>query len=760
VAAVFAVFGVLAVPFAHAAGDANRDSCENERLTGFRAYLPDCRAYEMVSPPYKQGYPVHIDASSEDGTRLVGWSWGVFAGAQGAPQPRANGGTEYEFSRGSGGWTVTPLAPPAAMDYGASSWYTASPDLSGTVWSMPTPPVGEDDYYVRRHDGSFVDVGPATPPADGPTAPPAPQGGGPGIQDFPFEGASGDLSHILFGVYPPFLWPGDSTSTSIGETNLYEYVGGGNSAPIMVAVSGGPGSTSLIGQCGVRAGGPFNEYNALSTDGSTVFFTPIAADEQECGSAQPPVDELFARIHESQTVMLSAPSPDGCTTPTCQAAPASDALFQGASQDGSKAFFDSTQQLLNNASEDSTAGDSAVRNSGSGCPEAEGSGCNLYEYDSHNPAGNNLILVSAGSATPHVQGVVRISQDGSHVYFIAQGVLTSAPNERQQTAQPGANNLYVFERDARFPEGRVAFIATLAPNDEELWGLRKDFDFQRPAQTTPDGRFLVFQSHADLTPDDTSSGVWQLFEYDAQEGTLVRVSRGQSGSYECPATGEFQEGFNCDGNTSADSATIPAPTFEAHRAGDVPTHVAVSNDGSYVFFQSADGLTPQALNDVAIDSFGDKANNVYEYHNGQVFLISDGQDVSVGGSGSSSAVELIGTSASGRDVFFTTGDQLVPQDGDTQQDVYDARSEGGFASPPTATACQGEVCRGALSAMPPIFTAASATQAGGDNLAPAAPTVAVKHRQVKHTRKHGRRRKHPGRAARRHAGRARGGQGS
>ena len=57
------------------------------------------------------------------------------------------------------------------------------------------------------------------------------------------------------------------------------------------------------------------------------------------------------------------------------------------------------------------------------------------------------------------------------------------------------------------------------------------------------------------------------------------------------------------------------------------------------------------------------ANNVYEYHAGNVYLISDGQDVSA--AEYFSEVVLLGTDPSGRDVFFTTSDALVGQDTDT-----------------------------------------------------------------------------------------------
>ena len=51
---VVVALGVLACS-AFAAGDANEASCPNEASTGFRASLPDCRAYEFLTPSLKGG---------------------------------------------------------------------------------------------------------------------------------------------------------------------------------------------------------------------------------------------------------------------------------------------------------------------------------------------------------------------------------------------------------------------------------------------------------------------------------------------------------------------------------------------------------------------------------------------------------------------------------------------------------------------------------------------------------------------------------
>ena len=725
VIAGIAATGLALCPSAAAAGDANVGTCANEHVSGFRGYLPDCRAYEMVTPVYTQGYPLEVSAIAGAGSSIQALSWGVFAGAQSAPQVRNSDGTEYQLSRAADGLAATPLAPPSFMYLGASTWYGASPNLSKSIWSMPTPPVEQDDFYVRQPSGEFTTVGPVTNPVAGPSSPPAAQSAGLELSDLNFQGASEDTTHIVYSilVHKGDVWTGDGTAED--HESLYEYTGPEQSEPQMVGVIGGAGSRELIGECGVNLGGPASKFNALSAQGTVVYFTPASEDEGICGEPQPAVSELYARINTERTVRISERSPSTCSTVACLGSPAGDALFEGASRDGSKVFFTGTQQLTDQATEDANSEDSAVRE---GCPEAHESGCNLYEYDFDLPPGENLRAISAGSTLPHVQGVLRISETGSHIYFVATGVLTDKPRGGQESEgklgpclrelsvselaeeadhegkcrpKAGADNLYLYERDPAVPSGKVSFVGTLSPGDSEVWGRNANLDGRRRAETTPDGRFLVFDSKADLTTDDSSS-VSQVFEYDAQTGALLRVSKGAGG-------------FNDNGNTSSDPATIPHPFYLTGDGGAEPQPLAVSSDGSEVVFQSADGLTPQALNDVTINELGEKANNIYEYHAGEVFLISDGHDTTIAGNGTGSIVDLLGMSEGGQDILFTSGDQLVPQDVDTQQIVYDARSDGGFQSPVEAMQCR-EACGSGTVTAPPNLAGANSEGVQADDI--------------------------------------------
>ncbi len=706
------------------------------------AGLPDGRAYEMVTPPSKNAALLvgQIKAVSpivaEDGSRVLVESIECFGEASGSCLAhRTLYGEPYAFTRTSGGWVTSALAPPATQ-YDENTALLASADSDSALFLMPTSPFGEEDWYLRGSDGALADVGPYSQPSLG-------------FHRAEFLGepdATAGMSHIVYQDVG-YRWSFDLTRFEAGTaSSLLEYAGVGNTQPVLVGVTGGPGSSELISVCGTHLAGYYTKSEGrytLSADGRTMFFAAQRCPEGGSGSnagVAVPAEELYARIGGSRTVWVSQRSPAECTSSECLISAPRDAEFQGQSEDGSKAFFTSTQQLTDGASEDSNISDTANQ---TGCTQtpAGASGCNLYEYDFDNPAGHNLVLVSAADGSvdgpvvaggPRVQGVMAISSDGSHVYFIAQGVLTSVANGDGQSAQNGAENLYVFERDATYPQGHIAFIAALPGEavgfvaegvDGSQW-----VDGVNNANVTPEGRFLVFTSHMALTSDDTrGEGPAQVYRYDAATGELVRISIGNNG-------------FNDNGNMSVGDAGI-VPAFGRHeaRAGWPRLDPSMSDDGSSVFFTSPVALAPGALNDVPLAS--EKANryaeNVYEWHEGHIYLISDGRDTSV--TAGVSSVKLLGSDTTGTNVFFTTADPLVPADTDTQDDIYDARvctaSEPCISSAPPVVSCIGEACHGTPSSAPSLLAPVSATFSGAGNLAPpqAKPVIKVK-KKVKHAR--------------------------
>jgi hypothetical protein len=668
--------------------------------------LPDGRAYEMVTPAQKNAATVGLvfgnfaPLIAENGSRVASASVQCFAQSESCIGDRETVGAPYAFMRTRGGWVTKQLAPPATPADGNSYWKLGA-DTDTALFSIATEPMGEDDFYARRADGSFADIGPTSPPALGAK----------GVDFFGKKVvvSTSDDSTVAYEAQEP-VWPSDSTT---GTNTVYEYTGTGNAEPALVGVRGGFGDGDLISACGTQIGDGNNAVTPgmLSADGRTVFFTALA-----CPASGVPVDELFARIDRARTVPISEPSTNpGCTTTSCLAntgdghqAEFRDALFQGASADGSQVFFTSPQQLLDSAGEDVNSGDTAKNG---GCPRTSAAnGCNLYLYSGAQetpPSGGHLVDVSAGDTSgrgPRVQGVLGISFDGSRVYFIAKGVLSLVANRERQVAASGRNNLYVFEAGAGGSGGRVTFIASLPSSDAREWTSGTGV-----ANVTPDGRFLVFTSHGALTPDVVhGEGPVQVFRYDAASGTLVRVSIGE-------------RGFNDNGNAgSGDASIAEASRGVAARSGPARSDPTMSHDGAFVFFQSPVALTKQALNDVAIDSGGELAQNIYEYHDGQVYLISDGRDTTQ--ESNASSVTLFGSDATGANVFFSTADQLVAQDTDTQLDYYDARicavGDPCIASPSLASTCAEAACHAMPGAPTILASPASAMFFGAGNLAP------------------------------------------
>jgi hypothetical protein len=713
------------------AAGASTPVCPNEALRSelHSGSLPDCRAYELVTPVYKEGQMQvgqSVYAISQDGAHMISTSFGAFAGAE-EDRLSSDGrflGDVYELSRAGSGWRAFSLGPPASA-YLSAGMLDASADLSRSLWRLSPRPaevspetsqenLSVADLYLESTPGTFVDIGRPTP---NPTTP--------NKNRYLYLGGSEDLSHVLFSTEPGFHWPFDDTAPS--SSPLYEYVGAGNATPMLVGVIGGRESHELLSKCGTRLGssepaGGGSMYNAISTSGSRVFFTAVGTDEVS-GCEGPPVAELFAREElplasgepppaKMRTVAISEPTAEDCTLCITSEGSRATAVFQGASRDGSKAFFMTAQELL---------------------PGAKGE--NLYEYDFNGPPGGRISLASGGaqSEQAEVQGVARVAEDGSSVYFVATGKLTAAPNAQGRSAEAGKDNLYVYERDEAHPAGQTSYATTLSPGDAADW-MRED---RRRVLLSVDDRFLVFLSGGDLRQEGTGGS--QVYQYDSRTGALVRVSIGQ-------------EGFNGDGKSVSSSLQSRLPIADSYSVKDSPTQVAgvlAPADGA-VFFESAGALTPNALNDQPDDLGEELTPNVYEYRDGSVYLISDGRDTSVVSGGP--AVNLIGWSTSGDDAFLSMSDSLITQDTDTQQDVYDARVNGGFPTSATRPACEeegGETCLGTPSVTPaPKGTlAAPAPELAGVTPAVAAPSLAKpRAKKAKHPtrKKHGKKHKAKG----------------
>ncbi len=684
---------------------ADAEGCPNETLrtelgSGF---LPDCRAYEMVSPPYKEGYSILVKSYSADGDKAILYSLGALAGVIGAGESAIEGNL-YLDTRTSDGWKLSPLNPPSSEFVGQIPVAYEAND-GETLWKQHT--LGQTTHtrglYVRSAAGAFSLVGPLTPPhsfseeeesnvIDTSEA----------FFDRPVA-ATSDYDHaVLEAPAPEDFWPFDGTSGATGS--LYEYSGTGNSQPVLVGVEGTKGSNQLVGLCGTELGSGVDSstFNALSADGEVVFFTVAPQGRFGCSSSAPVVGEVYARLHGALTSSAAAETVDvsasECTV-ACGAVE-SGKNFEGASENGERVFFTSTQKLTNDAVDGTASGDADKE----GCAVIEPGlgGCNLYVYDFGAPVGARLRLVAGGE----VLGVGGIAEDGSRVYFVSRSVIGAAgTNEFGKSPQAEEPNLYVYDASS----GETAFIATLSSGDRKDWNRV----FQRPVEVNgKGGRFLLFASSTpDLTPDDKTA-LTQLFEYDAVTRELVRVTQGE-------------DGYNENGNGVAfgiepsSISSVAEPLGHSRDFKSTTNRSNISQDGRTVVFVTRGALSPLAV------SAGQGCRSVYEFRSGAggiagggVRLLSDGRDTQLF-KGTSCGPQFQAMDENGANVLFSTADPLVPGDVDgVQRDIYDAREGGGLPPVIPAPPCGGEACQGAVST-PPLFGTPSSTSASGDgNLIP------------------------------------------
>jgi hypothetical protein len=673
------------------------ETCPNAvSRQGPSAALPDCRAYEQLTPVdkgdatdlFSRGTGETLEnpdrgyASADGDSFLLNAAFANFANG-------VSGRNTYIFSRGAGGWTTTPVVPPGLGVQSLEPAVFSPADGFAEVGVMDA--IGSQTLSFAGDESARRRAALIGPPAGPFTTLSAEQ--------FSFEepdpntklvGASSDLSHVVLEGRNHELASGD-TSQDSESSALYEAFDG-RLRLVNVTSSG-----SLVSQCGAMLGQgtvvPGGTHDAVSGDGAKIFFTAPDPEAEGKGtgcwesSATPQVDppQLYMRENGSRTVEISAPAP-GVTIGTI-ANPLLPAVYAGASTNGANVFFESETAL--------TADDKTH------APE-------LYDYNTETATLTRVTRGESGEAEGNLDFVAAISSaegaEGTQVYFAAFGELAAgAP-----VPGPEQVNLYRYATGT----GRTTYIATIGSREypmvkseiiSRIWYLGSAFPSKSLAlatsanwYATADGQYLVFASYQPVTGYDNAAApdgrcenllpggtapelCTEVYRYDAADNAIVCVSCGPSGVHEV-------------GDAMFARSALESPAGEPQRP--------VSEDGSFVFFDSSNALVAQAVSGLV---------HVYEWHDGAISLISSLSDPG--------NAYFMGSSADGSDVFFGTHAQLTQQDTDQSGDLYDARIDGGFAglAPPacTATGCQG------IPAAPPIFaTPASVTFEGVGDFPP------------------------------------------
>jgi hypothetical protein len=633
------------------------DSCPNAAIRAQQGpiaqRLPDCYAYELVSPESTAGQEPNSAAIGGTGEDVVLTSGGGFADLENlAPL-----GAVYRARRTENGWVTESLGGPPTAEYPGyytdvdwqSDWWQHDRPLS--LWTaQPNTEFGTSNktLVMGYKHGQWDRVTPIL-----------------GVNAARVA-TSADLSSVLVGSLQDAklaLTDGTTDTRTSGETfAVVKRLPDGTFDVRQVARTSG--GVTLHPSCGLAlGGGPGSAMRgAVNRDGvSRVVFTTGGAGA--CATAarrRVYVAEPFSSSPDVVDISASR-----CTLGAPACGNAATVKFVGGSSDASRLFMTTTQRLLD---------------------EDVHAGTDLYEYDFRREPEDRLQLVSSSPTPAQVQGVVVVSDSGSHIYFIANGVLDHAEEDPGEP-QEGAPNLYVRVLGAVGEPARTRFVGTLDANDSKLWAFLAFAE----SELTPDGRFLAFKSVAQLTATDQDA-MDDVYRYDAEEGDLRRAWP------EDPAVN----------GPNRTAASVMAPGIrltglDANFANSASSKVAsIAEDGSAIGFTSSEAVAPGDVNGKD-DAF------VWNAETGSVAMISDGKDAR--------GVAHAGMSADGKTQLFKTLSRIIPEHTATSVGLYAVRQGGGFAVPePPAAPCAGEACQGPPSGSSSRAGVGSTTFKGGGNV--------------------------------------------
>ncbi len=678
---------------------------------GKELLLPDGRAWELVSPPNKEGALIEntsLAHAASDGSGIVysgSQPFGEGISGHVGRSIEATSAATVISRRDSGGWRTRDISPKQSLPpegetatellSGDEGFFDFSSDLSAVIFQpgLDVEPqaegVNERTLYLRNNTNETYQ-----PLVSAANVLPGTKYGPIGKSHLmEFAAATPDLEHVVISS-PVALTEGaieEGSYLTEEADNLYEWNNGklqlinilpdGKSVP-------GAGLGNIFYLSGATPGG--NNPHAISNDGRWVVFR--IGKFFELGP-----HTYYARdMVDEKTVRFGAL--DGYTT------------FESMNDDGSKVFY------LEPSTHEATPRSQVGR---------EG---DLYVFDP--VTGVNTELAS----NAHVQNeLVGTSEDGSYVYFVAKGVLASGAVE-------GEDNLYVLHESAGV--WTTTFITVLSREDQKDWRgaeVGQNGELRtRASRVSPDGRYLTFMSSLPLTGYDNRDAVSgqpdeEVFLYDAVTNHLVCASCNPSGARPVgvdDAPGEqllvdHSESWSGHAENMGQShwvAGITPPTWDFEGASTSYQSRFLS-DGGRLFFDSSDALVPQDTNGLAdvyeyeplgLGDCTSESATFSEHSGGCVGLISSGQ--------SSFESAFFDASENGDDAFFITASKLMPEDYDRGYDVYDAHVCSEQApctrAPIVAPECSsGDSCKAAPSPQPALFgSPPSATFSGAGNV--------------------------------------------
>jgi hypothetical protein len=536
---------------------AQAEGCPNEQLRGQEGAalgLPDCRAYEQVSPVAKN----FTDALGEADVVQSSPSGGGVTFFSDAPFPgmlSATGPSLYLSTSAGDEWSTQGLVPPTVPrslpQQGAASVLSLTEGLSAAIVNIEPGlevdmPPGRYSYFRDNATGALQLLGP-------------------GIATF--ADATADDSRIIFESREQLL-----PQAAPNVVNLYEWDAGqlsvvgilpaseGGEAPIGGSVAG-PGGPAL-GRSGGGSTGKFYTQDTVSADGSRIFFS-------DTGTGR-----LYMREPQAaRTIPVSAGSEP--------------AYWRAATADGSEVFYTEGEDLYrfdvdSETREALTSGAAGVLgtlgistedgsyvyfvatgvlagNENANKESAESEQGNLYEW--HDGATSFIAKLNtegsdpydwqdfyrANPSTPaHGGKSSRVTPSGTTVLFTSQAQLTDYPNA-------GVDELYLYDATSSGlacvscspGAGPPTGSAYLSGNQLPLGGEPRNAFLTR--NLSDDGNRVFFQTKEALLPQDTNEQT-DVYEWErggaggadgctrssdsfseSSGGCLYLISTGQSG---------------------------------------------------------------------------------------------------------------------------------------------------------------------------------------------------------------------------------------
>jgi hypothetical protein len=622
------------------------------------AYLPDCRAYELVVPPQFGGAALFPEGpTSPYASNPARFAFAGFINAipgSGEPPNAGSDGDLYVSSRTPTGWTTKYVGVPGYETLGQGGpppFFTGEPGgPSGVIpnlgmsrfliWDQKSNGAilagelkGSSAPYLFDNESNLLDRWP-TNVEDIP-------GGTDDISDGGFVGhvkPSADFSHYIFSSRDVAFAEGGLTSApgtvydndiSAGTVTIASEAP--NGGPILQDPAGGIGANEAI------------KIPAVSRDGSRILMSTAAAGG---------TTHLYMRVDGEDTYDVSV-APDNSNQGVS---------FEGMTSDGSIVYFTTNKQMTVDDTDTSidlfkwetatqevartSVGDGASGNTDVCTPASswiEACGVQVIPTDNHFKFSNPNV---------HAQPVdTALASEGDAIYFYSPERLDGT------LGAPDKRNLYVYR------DGNVQHVATLEP----------DLEVTR-INTSPDGMHMAFVTATKVTTYNNEN-FRQMYTYDPEDRTIVCVS--------CLRDG-----------------------------GPPSSHVAGSQNG---LFMASDGRAFFATKDALVPRDANGITDVYEYVDGRPQLISAG--TGDGGGGTFQPIGLVGVSADGTDAFISTYDTLVGQDENGNfYKFYDARTGGGFPfNKPPAKCEAADECHGPDSALPGSLQIGSIASLHGGN---------------------------------------------